>query len=710
MRPHVTTCLLAAALSSLPLGCSDGEPIDPSGAASTSGAGGRDGDGGGGAGQGGGGGQGGAAQGTGGAADGGGGAGQGGEAEGGGGAGVGPSCGDGHVDRGEECDDGAANANDAACKPDCKAATCGDGLVHAGVEECDDGNDIDDDSCTNGCKEPACGDGITQPGEECDDGNQDDSDACTSACADATCGDGVVHAGVEECDDGNAIDDDTCSNTCTLPVCGDGIVQGNEECDDGDTIAGNECTNTCELPECGDGVIHIGVEQCDDGNLIDNDGCSHLCLLPGCGDGAVQPGEECDDGNAIDTDACTTACLLAFCGDGIVRSGVEQCDDANAVVGDGCNPDCVVSGSTIWTQIYAGSDPFGTAGAEGVAIDSQDNVYVVGTESALGQSDIFLRKYSPAGVVLWAKSIDVQVGSDDAGYGVAVDPSDNVIAIGSTDDGQDIDYWIAKYAPDGTPAWTVLHDAGGSDDIGRSVATDAAGNVLCTGLSNAGGFNDALTLKLLPDGTLSWSAVHNSPANGDDWGQGVAVDTLGNVFVTGVQGAQTSRDIFLVKYGPNGGAPLWTAKYGTQATAEYGFDVTTDASNNAIVTGLADNAGQSDVWLRKYAPGGAVLWTQTHGGAAGSADGGKGVCVDPSDDVVVTGYETVNGQGLDAWTRKYSPSGQSIAWTSTHDGPTSQSDLAFGVASDSNGNLVVVGKEGKAGGVTYAAWIAKLAP
>lgn len=61
--------------------------------------------------------------------------------------------------------------------------TCGDGLVSAG-EECDDGvNDGGYGECEPGCKlGPSCGDGIVQAGEECDDGNREDYDDCPSAC------------------------------------------------------------------------------------------------------------------------------------------------------------------------------------------------------------------------------------------------------------------------------------------------------------------------------------------------------------------------------------------------------------------------------------------------------------------------------------------------------------------------------------------------
>ena len=58
-------------------------------------------------------------------------------------------CGDGHVDAGEDCDDGNANEIDG-CLNNCTAASCGDGFVEAGVEVCDGGpNDV---GCSSDCQ------------------------------------------------------------------------------------------------------------------------------------------------------------------------------------------------------------------------------------------------------------------------------------------------------------------------------------------------------------------------------------------------------------------------------------------------------------------------------------------------------------------------------------------------------------------------------
>ena len=161
-------------------------------------------------------------------------------------------CGDGHIEPGEQCDDGNDMSGDG-CSADCKhveqgyacptpgqpcvsTVVCGDGKV-TGTETCDDGNTADGDGCSASCQLEA-GWTCSTPGQPC---------------VAAACGDGIV-AGNEQCDDGNTADGDGCSSTCTL--------ERGFACDNG----GDPPTSTCHATTCGDGVQE-GFEECDDGNL-----------------------------------------------------------------------------------------------------------------------------------------------------------------------------------------------------------------------------------------------------------------------------------------------------------------------------------------------------------------------------------------------------------------------------------------------------------
>ena len=109
-------------------------------------------------------------------------------------------------------------------------------------------------ACRADCTAPTCGDGVVDPGEDCDDGDVIDSgNGCSAACTRVgTCGDGVVQAAFEACDDGNASTErcgygescTACDATCNWSAgieahCGDGIVDAPDEtCDDGDGATG----------------------------------------------------------------------------------------------------------------------------------------------------------------------------------------------------------------------------------------------------------------------------------------------------------------------------------------------------------------------------------------------------------------------------------------------------------------------------------------
>ncbi len=67
------------------------------------------------------------------------------------------------------------------CGPN--TAVCGNGHIEVG-EQCDDGNDVACDGCTPTCRVERCGDGIVECGEGCDDGpaNGTPGSMCTAAC------------------------------------------------------------------------------------------------------------------------------------------------------------------------------------------------------------------------------------------------------------------------------------------------------------------------------------------------------------------------------------------------------------------------------------------------------------------------------------------------------------------------------------------------
>ncbi len=258
-------------------------------------------------------------------------------------------CGNGFLDgvNDEECDDGNLVSGDG-CQEDCRLPRCGDEVTDA-LEDCDEGaanSDEADATCRTNCRGRRCGDGVPDTGEVCDDGNPEVLDGCTPDCAsDETCGNSYVDAAKsEECDDGNDVQDDGCHVDCKVAACGDEFIDTahGEECDDGDLnsdLTDGHCRSNCLLGRCGDAIVDTG-ELCDDGNSIATDGCTPDCdSNVMCGNSYIDflMGEECDDGDNESGDGCSASCWVERCGNAIVDTAAgEVCDDGN--VSDGPCP------------------------------------------------------------------------------------------------------------------------------------------------------------------------------------------------------------------------------------------------------------------------------------------------------------------------------------------------------------------------------------
>jgi cysteine-rich repeat protein len=211
-----------------------------------------------------------------------------------------------------------------------------------------------DDSGTPDSAGPTCGNGVLEEGEDCDDGNRDNGDGCQSDCTftciigtygDARCDDKEPCNGAETCGPGNfcvagtpLADGADCGEgrvcvggICQLPSCGDGQLQPDEECDDGNAASGDGCEPDCKLT-C---LSTDSTRNCASSNACQADGTcndtTHTCAA-----GANQPdGTACGSGQIC----LAGACGASVCGDGYVDTGLgEECEDGNLVAGDGCEP------------------------------------------------------------------------------------------------------------------------------------------------------------------------------------------------------------------------------------------------------------------------------------------------------------------------------------------------------------------------------------
>lgn len=142
----------------------------------------------------------------------------------------------------------ACNKSETVSEPDAGASitvtvdpagTCGNGIVERG-EQCDSTMTA---LCNADCRwVEYCGNGTTEGMEVCDDGDRVSGDGCSADCRSLeTCGNGIVDfARGEICDRPTG-----CEDCMSVPACGNGTVDTGEQCDDGNTMSLDGCAADC---------------------------------------------------------------------------------------------------------------------------------------------------------------------------------------------------------------------------------------------------------------------------------------------------------------------------------------------------------------------------------------------------------------------------------------------------------------------------------
>jgi subtilisin-like proprotein convertase family protein len=198
-----------------------------------------------------------------------------------------------------------------------------------------------------------------------------------------------------------------------------------------------------------------------------------------------------------------------------------------------------------------------------------------------------------------------------------------------------------------------------------------------------------------------WASKYNGPEGYDDFVSDIAVDALGNVYVTGysldsITGQTDKIDYATVKYNSSG-IQEWASTYnGPADMMDFAHSIGIDANGNVYVTGGSMGTDTTEEWATvKYNAFGVQLWVQSWHGLPGSGHNRAiDMVVDAFGNAYVTGYgETTTLDDIDYVTIKYNTDGVQ-EWISTYTkipNYPSGSDVATSIAMDNNGNIFVTG-------------------
>jgi hypothetical protein len=279
-------------------------------------------------------------------------------------------------------------------------------------------------------------------------------------------------------------------------------------------------------------------------------------------------------------------------------------------------------------------------------------------------------------------------------------------------------------------------------DIGRSVTTDALGNVYSTGHFTGvsdfdpgiGVFNmtstgseDIFISKVDPSGNFIWAKQIGG--SGSDVGYSISIDSNGDVYLagffngtsdfdpgTGVYNLTSAgvNDIYVLKLNSTG-IFVWAKRMGSTGD-DYAISLAVDA-NNVYTTGYFEgtvdfdpgtgifnltSSGNNDCFVSKLDALGNFVWARKFGGT--QFDNGSSITVDATGNVYTTGpfMSTVDfdpgagvfnltapSGGTDVFISKLNSSGNFV-WAKQFTGPT-LNRVSYGISLDAAGNVLIAG-------------------
>jgi PKD repeat protein len=273
----------------------------------------------------------------------------------------------------------------------------------------------------------------------------------------------------------------------------------------------------------------------------------------------------------------------------------------------------------------------------------------------------------------------------------------------------DITAWVWDFGNGATAAGTTashVYQQAGTFTVTLAVTDDAGGL----------DFDSATVTVSPPAGAAEWTG--RLGGTGSDFANAVAVDAAGNVAVAGffmnsmvVDGTSItsagSTDAYVAKYSPTGQV-LWLNAFGA-ADSDIAESVAFDAAGNVVVVGhfsgtvsfggpVLTSRGGTDIFVAKYSPSGAHLWSRRHGDLRN--DTALGVAVDTAGNPVLTGYfsGTVDfgpatcrvpfSTDLDAFLLKLNGSGNPT-WVKCF--VNTAAEMGYAVATDTAGSVHLTG-------------------
>lgn len=327
------------------------------------------------------------------------------------------------------------------------------------------------------------------------------------------------------------------------------------------------------------------------------------------------------------------------------------------------------------TELWSTRASAGRIVSARAVFDGDGNLYVTGGFQgtlnlggsdlvSAGDADMFLARFDADGNHVWSWSRG-DTGRD-LGSAIVYDAAANRIVVAGASTVVTGYLYLGSYDLDGNPMWeSTFIDPRGSSGA-TDVALDTSGNIVVVGSFDgtqvlgggdlvSNGMLDMFVARYDASGAHLWSESFGQTL--DDVFHGVAVDTNGDIVMTGTYGGALDLGGGPLPVRPGGaivlarfdgaGAHIWSQSFGA-GDMDRGNGVALDADGNIVMVGQfgstgidfgggpLSGGGSTNIFVSRFTSAGAHLWSAGFGDT-GSFNAGVGTITDANGDVYVTG-------------------------------------------------------------------------
>ena len=360
----------------------------------------------------------------------------------------------------------------------------------------------------------------------------------------------------------------------------------------------------------------------------------------------------------------------------------------------------------------------------GIVVDDAGKCYITGYtegnlygEKLIGKRDAYIVKYDANGNKEWIRLLGIS-GKYTCGNSIVIDNVGNSYITGYTSgnlDGQikkgTNDAFVVKYDANGNKQWTKLLGATGGETLSYNIKIDSLGNCYIVGHTNGNldgqiktGNEDAFFVKYDRNGNKRWTKLLGI-ARKNTTGNGIAIDSLGNCYITGSTDGNLdgqiktgNYDAFIVKYDKAGNKQGMAKLFGVVGNNTYGLDIAIDIVDNCYITGEIDKVttiGDVDAYIVKYDRD-LIKQVTTKIGVDKNYTSGRGIVIDSASNCYIVGHTNGNLDGqiktgeTDAYILKYDKDLIKQGMAKLF-GVAEKTTRGINIALDSAGNCYIIG-------------------